>query len=77
MVIGFERVVYTTNESDPQVIVAVAVLEGELGRSVELKMLTMDGTALSECRTNTYIELTSEKGRKKKEHFFYCSLTVR
>ncbi len=45
--IGFERITYRTNESSPYVAIAVVLIEGELGRSVQVGLPTMDGTALS------------------------------
>lgn len=47
VVIGFEREIYLTNESSPEVVVTVLLLEGELGRRVDLTLTTVDGTALS------------------------------
>lgn len=47
VVIGFERIMYVTNESSSQVVVVVRVREGELGRTVMLGLRTMDGSALS------------------------------
>ena len=47
VVIGFERTMYFTNESSREVVIAVLLREGELGRTVELQLSTMDGTALS------------------------------
>lgn len=47
VVIGFEMTMYITNESSSQVVVAILVREGQLGRSVVLRLTTMDGSALS------------------------------
>ena len=51
VVIGFERTMYFTNESSREVVITVLlyVWEGdlELGRTVEIQLGTMDGTALS------------------------------
>lgn len=49
VVIGFERVMYTTNEGSGEVIITILLIEGELSRTVELDLSTMDGTALSKC----------------------------
>ena len=45
VVIGFLEEVYTVNESDGQVVVTVAVLGGQLSRTVEVELLTQDGSA--------------------------------
>ena len=47
VVIGFEQTMYFTNESDREVVIAVLLRGGELGRTVTLDLTTMDGTALS------------------------------
>ena len=43
--IGFEETVYTVNERDRQIIVAVAILDGELSDDVRVRFTTEDGTA--------------------------------
>ncbi len=45
--IGFEQIMYFANESAREVVIAVLLREGELGRAVTLDLSTMDGTALS------------------------------
>ena len=45
VIIGFERVTYSVNESAPSVVIAVILTDGELGRTVMLDMFTMNGTA--------------------------------
>ena len=45
--IGFEETTYTAMEEDGLVEVVVAVLEGNLSRSVVVKLETVDGTARS------------------------------
>ncbi len=48
MTIGFERVMYTVNETDGTVEVAVVLLQGSLSKSVVVRVYTTDGTAKSE-----------------------------
>ena len=45
MVIGFQAEVYSVSESDGQAVVTVAVLGGQLSRTVEVQLLTQDGNA--------------------------------
>ena len=45
VVIGFQAEVYSVSESDGQAIVTVAVLGGQLSRTVEVQLLTQDGNA--------------------------------
>ena len=45
MVIGFQAEVYSVSESDGQAVVTVAVLGGQLSRTVEVQLLTQDGSA--------------------------------
>ena len=45
MVIGFEAEIYPVDESDGQAVVTVAVLGGELSRTVEVQLITQDGNA--------------------------------
>ena len=46
--IGFEQTMYTANEGDGTVEIAVALLQGSLSRPVEVHLYTMDGSARSE-----------------------------
>ena len=54
VVIGFEHLMYLANESAREVVIAVLVRDGQLGRAVTLDLTTMDGTALSK-RTRLWI----------------------
>ena len=45
--IGFEETEYSGSESDGEIEVVVAVLQGELSGPVVVRISTMDGTALS------------------------------
>ena len=45
VVIGFEQVVYSVSESDGQAVVVVAVLGGQLSRTVQIQLMTQDGIA--------------------------------
>ena len=46
-VIGFEERVYNGSESEGEIQVVVAVLQGELSAPVRVRLSTMDGSALS------------------------------
>jgi hypothetical protein len=46
-VIGFEETMYSANESDGEIEVFVAVLQGELSGPVVLRISTMDGSAIA------------------------------
>lgn len=54
--IGFEETVYTVNERDRQVVVAV-ILDGELSDDVRVRLTTEDGSATrsSEFHYRTYV----------------------
>lgn len=43
--IGFERTVYTVDENDGEVVVSVAVLEGEVTGDVVVQFTTPSGSA--------------------------------
>lgn len=45
VVIGFEQTSYSVGESEGQVVIAVAVLNGELLRPVTVSFSTVEGTA--------------------------------
>ena len=47
VVIGYEETEYSGSESDGEIEVVVAVLQGELSGPVVVRISTMDGTALS------------------------------
>lgn len=46
VVIGFEQELYSVGESDGQVNIAVAVMNGQLQRPVMVTLVTMEGSAL-------------------------------
>ena len=45
--IGFEQTLYSASEADGVVQVAVAVLNGTLGRDVQVRITSTDGTPIS------------------------------
>ena len=45
--VGFEKVLYPVEEQSMSAVVTVVVLDGKLGRNVEIIVMSTDGTAQS------------------------------
>ena len=55
VIIGFERRVYSVDESSMMVEISVIVSEGTLSREVEVTVRSMDGNARSMCMIQYYL----------------------